>query len=61
MLEAALYTLAGIALYFVADWTLNRIEAARGERFEYRSVIFFIIILALAISVFQVIQHLVPR
>ncbi len=61
MLEAALYTLAGIVLYLVADWTLNRIEAARGERFEYRSIIFFFIILVLALGLFQVVQLLVQR
>ena len=55
------YTLAGIVLYFAADWILNRIEVYRGARFEYRSLIFFAILLTLALVSFQLIQHfLVP-
>lgn len=61
MLEAALYTIAGIVLYFAADWTLNRIETVRGKRFEYRSVIFFFIILVMALVLFQIVQHLMQR
>lgn len=59
MLEAALYTLAGLVLYFGADWILNRIETMRGERFEHRSIIFFFIILAMALGLFQLIQQFV--
>lgn len=61
MLEAALYTLAGIALYFAADWALTRIETMRGKRFEYRSMIFFVIILVMALGLFQLIQQLMQR
>ena len=35
------YIVAGIALYFMSDWLLDRIEHARGMRFENRSIIFF--------------------
>jgi hypothetical protein len=55
------YTLAGIVLYFAADWILNRIEIRRGARFEHRSLIFFAILLTLALASFQLIQQfLVP-
>ena len=58
MTEIIYFTLAGIALYFVSDWILNRIEIMRGERFANRSLIFFAIILVLAMGLFNLIQHL---
>lgn len=57
-MEIVYFTLVGIGLYFAADWILNRIETARGARFEYRSIIFFVIILVLAIASFQLINYL---
>jgi len=53
------YTLAGIVLYLGADWILNHIEIRRGARFEHRSLIFFAILLTLALVSFQLIQHFV--
>ncbi len=57
-MEFVIFTVVGIALYFAADWTLDRIEAARGARFENRSLIFFVIILVLAVASFQIIGWL---
>ena len=57
-MELIYFTVVGIALYFAADWILERIETARGVRFENRSVIFFCIILALALITFQIISQL---
>lgn len=55
------YTLAGIVLYLLADWILNRIEIRRGARFDNRTLIFFAILLTLALASFQLIQYfLVP-
>ena len=51
------YTMAGIVLYLASDWILNRIEVRRGARFEHRSLIFFAILLALALVSFRLIQH----
>ncbi len=51
------YTLAGIVLYLVADWILNRIEIRRGARLDHRSLIFFAILLVLALVSFQLIQY----
>jgi len=56
MLEMLYYTVAAVILYAFADWMLNRIEALRGARFPNRSLVFFLIILTLAIITFQVIQ-----
>ena len=57
-MEFIAFTLAGIMLYFFSDWLLNRIEQARGARFENRSIIFFAIILVLALASFQIIGYL---
>jgi len=51
------FTLVGIGLYFASDWMLNRIEVMRGKPFEYRSIIFFVIILVLALASFRLIGH----
>ena len=58
MLGFILYTVAGLVLYFLSDWILNQIEVRRGQRFENRSVVFFVIILALAVVVFSLIDHI---
>jgi len=53
------FTLVGIAAYLAADWILNRIEIRRGKRFEYRSLIFFFLLLGIALAAFQAITYLV--
>jgi len=58
MMEAIYFTLTALGLYFVSDWILNRIETLRGERFEQRSLIFFGIILVLALVTFSLINSL---
>jgi len=57
-MEFVYYTIAGIVLYLGSDWILNRIEVSRGKRFEHRSLVFFVIILALAVVTFRIIEHL---
>ena len=57
-MEIVYFTLVGIGLYFVSDWILDRIEIRRGARLEYRSLIFFAIILALALVTFQLLGYL---
>lgn len=57
MMAMVYYTLAGIVLYLAADWILNRIETRRGARFDNRSLIFFAILMVLAVSSFQIIQY----
>ena len=48
-MEAVYFTLAAIVLYFVSDRILERIEVARGTRLEHRSLVFFGILLGLAL------------
>ena len=50
------FTLIAIVLYLVSDWIVLRIEAHRGERLEHRSLLFFGIILVLALISFQAIE-----
>jgi TRAP-type C4-dicarboxylate transport system permease small subunit len=61
MMEALYFTLIGVALYFAADWILNRIEQARGARFQHRDLIYFAIILTLALATFYLINHFGSR
>ncbi len=56
-MNAILFTIVGVALYFVSDWLLQRVEATAGRRFEYRSLIFFVILLSLALITFSFIQQ----
>ncbi len=58
MMMFVYYTVAGIVLYLGSDWILNRIELSRGKRFEHRSLIFFGIILVLAMGSFKIIERL---
>ena len=52
------FTLVAIILYFAADWILQRVEIAAGKRLEHRSLIFFFILLVLALSSFSLIRAL---
>ena len=57
-MEIVYFTLVAIGLYFMSDWLLDRIETARGKRFENRSVIFFAIIMVSALVTFELISFL---
>ncbi len=56
-----IYTFMGIILYFGSDWILVQIENASGRKFENRNMIFFAIIMILALSSFAVIRLLLPE
>lgn len=61
-MEVIYYTMVAAGLYFMSDWLLDRIEISRGERFQnrgVRSLIFFMIILALGFLTFGFINLLV--
>ncbi|MDO9010826.1 MAG: hypothetical protein Q7U78_03315 [Gallionella sp.] len=51
-MEVIYYTLVAAGLYLASDRLLNYIETSRGERFKYRSIIFFVIILIMAFLAF---------
>jgi hypothetical protein len=58
--EILYFSLVAILLYLLSDILLRRIESAAGRTLEYRSVIFFGILLALALASFALIGRLFP-
>jgi len=59
MSELLAFTLVAAALYLVSDRLLDAIERMRGRRFEEnRPLVFFAIILPLALATFWLIRHL---
>ncbi len=56
-METVYFTIAAVVLYFVSDRILDRIEVARGARLEHRSLVFFGILLGLALIGFAVIRQ----
>ncbi|MDP4030566.1 MAG: hypothetical protein Q8P42_16575 [Gallionella sp.] len=56
-MEVLYYTVVAACLYFTSDWILDRIEVSRGERFKNRSVVFFLIILVLAVISFGFMKY----
>lgn len=55
-MEALYFTIVAIALYFIADWLLDRFERGLGRRLEHRSLVFFAILLGLALASFALIR-----
>jgi len=55
-----LFTALAVVLYLVSDRTLDALEVRAGRRFEYRSLIFFVILLVLALLVFSAVRRLAP-
>ena len=56
-MEALYFTLTAILCYLLADWLLKRMELIAGRRFENRSLVFFAIILTLALLSFALIRN----
>jgi len=56
-MEAVYFTLVAILLYFVADFILDRAERMAGRRFDNRSLIFFGILLTMALVSFALIRN----
>ena len=52
------FSLVALALYFGADHLLDWIERRRGARFQNRQVVFFAIILPLALAAFWLMRSL---
>lgn len=50
------FTIVAAILYLFSDWAVNRIEIAAGRRFQYRSLLFFGILLTLALLSFGLIR-----
>ena len=52
-MEILYFTVIAVGLYAISDALLNYIERSRGARFEHRQLVFFGIILVLALITFQ--------
>ena len=58
VIEILIFTLNAIIIYFVADWIVRTIEAKRGVAFQQRQVVFFAVILVLALVTFRLLRIL---
>jgi len=56
-MELLVFIVVAAALYLVADRLLERIEVAKGRRLEHRTLIFFAILLVLALVSFTMLQR----
>jgi len=56
--QAILFLIVAVALYFAANWILERIEVRLGRRLEYRTLYFFALLLGLAMVSFSLIGRL---
>ncbi len=59
-MEAVYYTVTGIVLYLLADRILRLLEARAGRVFEYRSLVFFVLLLSMALVTFAGIRRFAP-
>lgn len=57
-MDIVYFTIIAIGIYFAADWILDFVERKRGARFENRQVVFFAIILPLALATFWLVRAL---
>lgn len=58
-MEILYFTLVAIILYLGADWILRQIEAQIGRPLAHRSLIFFALLLVMALTSFAIIRALV--
>lgn len=56
-MAAIYFTLTGIVLYVLSDWLLRRFELRAGRRFEHRTLIFFGMLLGMALVAFAAIRR----
>ncbi|MCZ7560023.1 MAG: hypothetical protein M5U30_08255 [Burkholderiaceae bacterium] len=57
-MEVVYFTITAALLYFAADRLLDAMERRAGRRFEQRSLIFFALLLGMAIVSFAVLRRL---
>lgn len=59
-MEIVYFTIVAVGLYAIADALLRGLERMRGARFENRQLVFFAIILPLALVTFALLQRFGP-
>ncbi|MBT8062089.1 MAG: hypothetical protein HKO64_12390 [Xanthomonadales bacterium] len=57
-MEIMVFTLNAIVIYGLSDWIVRSIERRRGAALKNRQVVFFVIILVLALVSFELLQRL---
>lgn len=57
-MEILLFTAVAVFLYVVADRILVAVETARGAAFGQRTVVFFVLLLTLALTSFAILRAL---
>ncbi len=60
-MEIILFTLVAIVLYIVSDSIVKAIEQRNSALQKYRSIIFFVIIMVLAVTTFSLLQNYGPE
>lgn len=58
-MEMVWFTLVAVVLYLASDRILNALEVRAGRRFEYRSLWFFGLLLALALVTFAAVRKFI--
>ena len=58
MTEILVFTLNAVVIYFLADWIVRMIEVKRGEVLKHRQIVFFGVILVLALVTFRLLREL---
>ena len=61
MIEILVFTLTAAFLYLFSDWLLRFIELQRGAPLKNRSVVFFAIIMVLALVSFELLPVLLKK
>lgn len=57
MMQVLYFFMVAIGLYWLSDKIINVAEQKRGERFQHRTVYFFLVLLILSLSTFWVIRR----
>lgn len=57
-MSAVYFTIVAIVLYFAADRILDAMERRAGRRFEQRGLIFFALLLVMALVTFAIIRRI---
>lgn len=58
MMQILYFFAVAAALYWVSDKIIYLAEQKRGERFEHRTIYFFLVLLAFSLATFWVIRRL---
>jgi hypothetical protein len=59
-MQAVYFTVIGIVLYLVADRLVVLIERRAGRVLEHRTLLFFVLLLSLALVTFALIRQFLP-